>query len=1066
MKNFKRVISAVIALALSASTLVAVSAAKFTDVDDTNSYAKAIESLAALDIVSGYEDGSFNPDGDITRAEAARMIVSALNMNADAAASAGDTQFADVNESASWAKGFVNVGVAQGYIHGYNETSFGPQDKVTFAQMCVMLTTITGYGDYAAANGGYPQGYIAMASTAGINKGVALAAETPLKRGQVAQMVYNGVTAPMLDVSTYKFDGNEYGKMDGTNYKTKKTLLSDRFDAIEVRATVNSFSGGKASLKVTDSYNYGTAGYEADVYKKVFVSGTTVNSVIVENDIDLSSHIQQDVKAILQIDANNKTHLIYVEGTSAVETKEIAVESQYDSDLANAQIKFGTQKETFDTAGSGITVYVNGSKYNATPYTAAAADTVIEGILKNAVGTIKLAKVPYTSGLSTLTPANYNTILVDVYQIAQVRSVEYLSGKTTVNISNCGSNNINKYDTIELSDNDIANDVKLKVTLDGEAIELKDLQKNDVIAVKVPTDASDVTTTATTKLTSAKKDITILVSRETVAGKVTAVEVEDSDNKFTVEGVDYASVDKDNVKLALNTSYNVIYLDPFGRIAQFNEEEVEETHNYAILAKLDDTDATLVLADGTKKTYEIKNTSVFPSSTAFAVDASGTGPAGLTVNRGEAAYDCVYDYTLKNGKINSMKKVDAVIATKGSFTLSGAGRVVPAAAPNAPDKDEYRAEAGKLGAISVNSTTNIIDVDAASYKDYTGLKVSQLSDGEKYEGYAFGKIKGTSIYALVVMTASGYRYSAKSRFAVLDTNAWSSGLDADGDTVDQLKVIVNGEKTTLNVDPTYKASLTISSNYRGRAFFYHTNTDGLVDEVRWITPAQIRGLSGGVTLAGAFGAGKYDAATNKWGTTLINGTEDARLVQGIVVGTGTNTVRMINIPTGAAAVDTTNFETLKLAEDCLIYTFNTKSDVEEKDRLNAKGVILASDFSDWKISVDPEATVEPFTDSNANGVYDAGVDPFDDLDNSGARNTIAAVYTANDVGKVAWGFTPSAGSTPAALANAYIEAQLRARGIKTNLASTLTGKTAEQKAQYALALVVDDQVVEIYEIIQ
>ena len=152
MKNFKRVISAVIALAISVSSFAAVSASSFTDVADTAAYAEAVEVLSALGIVNGYEDGSFQPDGEITRAEAATMIVGALNMTEDAKASAGTSKFADVNTDASWATGYVNVGVAQGFIAGMNDTTFAPKDNVTYAQMCVMLTKITGYGDYAAAN--------------------------------------------------------------------------------------------------------------------------------------------------------------------------------------------------------------------------------------------------------------------------------------------------------------------------------------------------------------------------------------------------------------------------------------------------------------------------------------------------------------------------------------------------------------------------------------------------------------------------------------------------------------------------------------------------------------------------------------------------------------------------------------------------------------------------------------------------------------------------------------------------------------------------------------------------
>ena len=72
-KNLKKVISAVIALTVSASS-AAFAAPNFSDVADTASYAQAVNTLAALGVIKGYEDGSFKPDNNITRAEAVTLL--------------------------------------------------------------------------------------------------------------------------------------------------------------------------------------------------------------------------------------------------------------------------------------------------------------------------------------------------------------------------------------------------------------------------------------------------------------------------------------------------------------------------------------------------------------------------------------------------------------------------------------------------------------------------------------------------------------------------------------------------------------------------------------------------------------------------------------------------------------------------------------------------------------------------------------------------------------------------------------------------------------------------------
>lgn len=1001
MKNFKKVISAVIALALSASTLVAVSASKFTDVDDTNSYAEAVDVLTALDIVHGYEDGSFRPDGEITRAEAATMIVGGLNMNADAKAAAGTSKFTDVNEKASWASGYVNVGVAQGFINGMDATTFAPQENVTYAQMCVMLTLITGYGDYAAANGGWPTGYTQMAASAGINKGVSVSADTPLKRGQVAQMLYNALTTPVLGITEYKLDGNTYAKLDGNGGREFKTLLSDKFDAYEVKATVDNLDeAGKVKLSaITSDYNAAAKGGD-------YITGATMSGIIIENGVDLSNSLKQQIKAILALDANNKRHLLYAEGTEAVETLEVAADSYVKTDYdANKQIKFGSSKYTFD--GTAIDVYVNG--YHYATYAPGAVDATIDGILSKATGTVKLAK--------TGTAVNYNAIFVDTYHIGQVTNVSYKNGVTTVKFSTTAANNLGSYKSIEITDNDLDTDAtKIVVKLGDEEIELKDIQENDIIAIKTKIIPATAKIDATNN-----KDITVLVSRDTISGKVNAIENAGDDNEFTVGSETYAAVNKTTVGLTVGESYNTIYLDAFGRIYSYDDETVEDTKNYAILAKVSDkTDVILVLPDGTKKSYEVKDTNVWGTvDEAYRATEVSNGPLATTDSNGNGNFNIVLagapvasvvEYTLKKGQISSITPV-AGVAFAGN---------------------EYKESVNKISTVGISDATGIIKTQgAATYKDYAAMSISDLADGEVYTGAGFGKIGTTNNYSLVILTTAGFDYGANSRFAVVNAAGFTTGMDEDGDNVDQLKVLLNGEKTTLNFTPAAKAAFG-AVNY-GDAFFYVLDSDGLVKATDVIVRGDIDDPSPMTALATVFANGTYN--TTKWGNTL-GGTKDIKLVRGILVGATANTVRIINTPAldidedsdtifDSALVDVDAFESFALASDCAIYTYDTDADIDnDKDRLDEEGVLQISNFKNWRITDTAIATVAPFN-------------------------------TAGALSKLYW-----AGANVAAVAD------LTNHGVAAKLFDTLDGTKASDEAQYVLALIVDDQVVEIYEILQ
>ena len=148
-KNLKKVISAVIALALSASTFASVSFAKsFTDVASTASYAEAVDVLSALGIINGYEDGTFGPDKTIKRSEAAKIIVAMVNKLATAEGRKGTTQFTDVPAD-HWASGFINVGVTEKFINGMGGGIFKPDGEVTYNQIVKMIVSCLGYDDYA-----------------------------------------------------------------------------------------------------------------------------------------------------------------------------------------------------------------------------------------------------------------------------------------------------------------------------------------------------------------------------------------------------------------------------------------------------------------------------------------------------------------------------------------------------------------------------------------------------------------------------------------------------------------------------------------------------------------------------------------------------------------------------------------------------------------------------------------------------------------------------------------------------------------------------------------------------
>ena len=116
-------------------TLVVVaSSVQFSDVPSGYWAAGNIQTLVAADVVNGFPDGTFQPDGTLTRAQFVKMLDLTLNLATNGTA----TRFADVSAS-DWFAPYVAAAVQAGLVQGTSATTFSPNDAVTREQMGVLL---------------------------------------------------------------------------------------------------------------------------------------------------------------------------------------------------------------------------------------------------------------------------------------------------------------------------------------------------------------------------------------------------------------------------------------------------------------------------------------------------------------------------------------------------------------------------------------------------------------------------------------------------------------------------------------------------------------------------------------------------------------------------------------------------------------------------------------------------------------------------------------------------------------------------------------------------------------
>lgn len=203
MQGFKKSLVALLLVAAMVLTAI-VPAFAATEPAKKEVLSDAAARLIALGIVKGDDKGKVNEDQPVTRAEAAAMVVRALNMETAADLQKGQTKFADVNADAGlqWATGIINVAVSQGIINGYPDGRFDGRGNVTYAQFAKMLVYALNYG-VTVEGGVWPTAVLAKADELGLTKKVSVVADAPMTRGAVIRMVDNALTVPTLKQTGY-----------------------------------------------------------------------------------------------------------------------------------------------------------------------------------------------------------------------------------------------------------------------------------------------------------------------------------------------------------------------------------------------------------------------------------------------------------------------------------------------------------------------------------------------------------------------------------------------------------------------------------------------------------------------------------------------------------------------------------------------------------------------------------------------------------------------------------------------------------------------------------------------
>ena len=782
MRNLKRTLS----LALASVMLVgmmsvgasAVNASDFTDADEIVNK-DAVSTMTALGIINGKEDGSyFDPTGNVTRAEMAKMLCVAINGGVDPVLGVKDTPtFTDIK--GTWAESYIEYCAANGIIAGRGNNKFDPTGTVSATEAAKMLLGVLGYSAEKSGLVGndWAINTNVLANQNGLYKNLSnLNANTLLTRDNAAQMIYNALDANMVELnaagnyttSQYSYTGTE-SVVTGTErvwvVKIKDSSVNDAVKALD-GSVYNSRQDAIDTLDAANGSKLDSSKYTLEQKTQNVYGENTVTKYADETMGHKYLSLITDGDAVLtDVEKDSKgTYTLYMNGitTKGQYTK---VEGDY-SNLIGQKVEvlykdrenvYGVYASTDSslivesTAGKVGTLSNNEVKIDGTTYkvdsnvttTALYTGKLIDGL--NVGGNKAAAVKAYDNDDN----GKIDTVVYVPFTAAKVTYVGEKSFNTDVN-TNVKFEDVNAYD---------------------------DMAKNDYV---IKSDAANTV-----------DDTDTYVLAETVKGKIEATK----SNSVRIDGTWYNYVtttpDKD---LALDSTVKAAVLN--GYIVK--SEVVTASHelkDYALIVNtakdINGEQAKLLFADGTTK--------VVTTDVAYDGNSSRAGIGDLVT------------YEVKKGEY-VLTKAETSDKDKAGFDLILANTY------------ENKSGKGKIGGESIADDAVIFVMDNNNkYSTMTGADFAKYDkDSVKAIKNAYANKDNSTGYNSVVLayaTLNQKVNSITSNYGYV-TSAVSTTKNKDGETVSSF-TFWDGATEHKDIMTDEKVSLS-----KGDIFTYEENKDG------------------------------------------------------------------------------------------------------------------------------------------------------------------------------------------------------------------------------------------------
>ena len=749
MRNLKRALSLLLSSAMVLGMLVmGSSAASYTDVTSEKNV-EAIEVLKAVGVMTGDENGNFNPDKAVTRNEMAVVMANLLNLDYEYYTGA-KTSFTDVPE---WAAKYVAACQANGIIAGYSNTIFGGNDNVTAAQAALMMMKALGYFKYQGDfENDWQLATVKQASKIDLYDGINAGATAPLTRNDVAQLVLNTLEADMVefngtvgtDITTsdgttitvgyraqydpYTSTKGDYTPSDaptgdsylqlaeelfGSDLKKYVSATSDEFCRPSNKWTYNNKGVLKdiGTFAVEPTLTYTKAVTEADMYKDLglseatgttaytgWIDGASANGTLNKGDDTTKIGGNGALTEVFVDDSNNVTIVVtntYIGEVVSV-TKATSTADRYITIAGNNAVAGTFETEDFDK--EDIVLYTYSNKAGDTGVKSVALAQKVTGQLTGyAAGkslTVDGTTYEYSNKKDTIADGSTLKIDVNVYLDQYGYAIDVEGVKTDVDYAymlkyndKAGTYGNDKVAQLLMADGTVK-DVQVKAVTSGGGVDFSSV-KSGLVSYTV--DSNDkYTLTGLDDMTEVTntKTLTITKGNSTVTLDSNTPTTVNADGKTVFLVITGTSTDP------IYTAYNGIANVPSITVTGDGSTDVYAYYTKSVGAAAEvivvDARGAVVNTDATEIVYIVGDT---------------TSPKVTDADGNYYVYDAVVD-----GQITTVK-VDATLAEAANGLTSGNNFVYKSVNYN---------EKGIISSVGTAGSGNYGDVKTGTDKEANG----------------------------------------------------------------------------------------------------------------------------------------------------------------------------------------------------------------------------------------------------------------------------------------------------------------------------------------------------------